>query len=58
MKLILEVKNNKKIINPSRDDILLYDGKEWFVTTKKIYLGNMTKNSQINWQNVKKKLPN
>ena len=34
MKLILDVKNNKKIINPSRDDILLYDGKEWFVTTK------------------------
>ena len=34
MKIGLEVKNPKKAIRPSQNDIILYDGKQWYVTTK------------------------
>ena len=34
MKLGLEVKNTKKAIRPSKNDVILYNGKEWYVTTK------------------------
>lgn len=34
MKLVLEVKTNKKAIRPSPDNVILYDGKEWYITTK------------------------
>lgn len=34
MKLILDIKNNKKAIRPSKDNVILYDGKEWYITTK------------------------
>lgn len=35
MKLTLDIKNFKRIIKPTKDDVILYDGKEWYVTTKK-----------------------
>ena len=34
MKIGLEIKNPKKAIRPSRNDVILFDGKEWYVTTK------------------------
>ena len=34
MKLGLEIKNPKKVIKPSTNDVILYDGKAWYVTTK------------------------
>lgn len=34
MKIILNVKNTTKIIKPSSDNVILYDGKDWYVTTK------------------------
>ena len=33
-KISLDVRNVKKIIRPTRNDVILYDGKEWYVTTK------------------------
>lgn len=35
MKLTLDIKNFKRIIKPTKDDVILFDGKEWYVTTKK-----------------------
>lgn len=34
MKLGLDIKNPRKAIRPSKDDIIIYDGKQWYVTTK------------------------
>lgn len=34
MKLILDVKTNRKMINPSVNDLILYNGTEWYITTK------------------------
>ena len=34
MKIALEVKNNSKIIKPSKNDVIIHDGKQWYVTTK------------------------
>ena len=34
MKLILDIKNGKKAIKPTKDDIILYNGKEWYIVTK------------------------
>ena len=34
MKIALEVKNSKSIVNPSKNSVILYDGKQWYVTTK------------------------
>ena len=34
MKIALEVKNNSKIIKPSKNNVIIYDGKQWYVTTK------------------------
>lgn len=35
MKLLINVnKDGGKILKPSREDIIIYDGAEWYVTTK------------------------
>ena len=34
MKLVLDIKNTSKAIAPSKDNIILYDGKNWYITTK------------------------
>ena len=34
MKIALEIKNMKKAIKPSINDIIIYDGKDWYITTK------------------------
>ena len=34
MQVVLTVKNSHKVMNPTKDDIILYDGKIWYVTTK------------------------
>lgn len=39
MKIALEVNNLKKGIKPSKNDIIIFDGKNWYVTTKKDLFG-------------------
>lgn len=34
MKLVIDVKTNKKMLAPSKDNVILYDGKQWYITTK------------------------
>lgn len=34
MKVVLEVKNTSKLIKPTENDVILYDGSQWFITTK------------------------
>lgn len=34
LKVGLEIKNGSKIFKPSKGDIIIFDGKEWYVTTK------------------------
>ena len=34
MEIVLTVKNSHKIFKPTKDDVILYDGKIWYVTTK------------------------
>ena len=34
MQVVLTVKNTHKIIEPSKNSVILYDGKNWYVTTK------------------------
>lgn len=34
MKVALTVKNSSRVINPIKDDVIIYDGEIWYVTTK------------------------
>ena len=34
MKIALQVKNLSKAVKPSPDNVILFDGKEWYITTK------------------------
>lgn len=34
MKLGLNIRNPKKAVRPTVNDVIIYDGKEWYVTTK------------------------
>jgi hypothetical protein len=34
MKVFLDVKNMSKVIKPSTENVMLFDGKQWYVTTK------------------------
>lgn len=34
MKVVLEVKNISKVVKPSTNHVMLYDGKQWYITTK------------------------
>ena len=34
MKIYLDVKNPGKVVKPTRNDLVIYDGKNWYVTTK------------------------
>ena len=34
MRIGLDVRNVKRAIKPSKNDVILFDGKEWYVTTK------------------------
>lgn len=33
-KLVLEIKNPGRILKPERNDVIFYDGKDWYVTKK------------------------
>ena len=35
MKIGLDVKNISRAIKPKKNDVIIFDGKEWYVTTKK-----------------------
>lgn len=34
MKIALNIKNMRKAMRPANDDVIVYDGKEWYITTK------------------------
>ena len=34
MRIAIDVKTNKKAFHPGKEDLILYDGKQWYVTTK------------------------
>lgn len=34
MKITLDIKNISKAINPKKGNVVLYDGRDWIVTTK------------------------
>ena len=34
MQVVLNVKNASKLVKPTSDSVLLYNGKNWYVTTK------------------------
>lgn len=34
LKVGLEIKNGSKIFKPKKGDVVIFDGKEWYVTTK------------------------
>ena len=34
MKLGLEIKNTGRAIRPSKNDVILYDGRQWYIITK------------------------
>jgi len=34
MKLILDIKNASKALNPQKNCVILYNGVDWYVTTK------------------------
>lgn len=34
MKVCLDVTTNKRLISPTKDSLILYDGQKWYITTK------------------------
>lgn len=34
LKVCLEIKNGSKVLKPKNGDVIIFDGKEWYVTTK------------------------
>lgn len=34
MNVVLNIKNTSKVIKPTKNSVILYDGKDWYVTTK------------------------
>ena len=34
MKVALDVKSNSRLLKPKQDDIIIFDGKSWYITTK------------------------
>ena len=34
LKVGLEIKNGSRVLKPKKGDIVIFDGKEWYVTTK------------------------
>lgn len=34
MKIVLTVKNTPQVMKPSTNNVIVYDGKQWYVTTK------------------------
>lgn len=34
MQVVLNVKNASKLVKPTSDSVLLFNGKDWYVTTK------------------------
>lgn len=43
MKMTLEIKNLSGVTKPKKDNIIIYDGKEWYVTTKEALFGEYEK---------------
>ena len=38
MEVILDIKNIPKVMKPTQDDVIVFDGKKWYLTTKQSLL--------------------
>ena len=43
MDVVLSVKNMSKVIKPTTNSVILFDGKDWYVTTKEHLFKEFTK---------------
>ena len=34
MRVALDIRNMSKLTKPTKNDVIVYDGKEWYITTK------------------------
>ena len=34
MKIALDVTTNRKLLKPSKNDVIIYDGHQWYITTR------------------------
>ena len=41
--VLLNIKNVPKVMKPTRDDVVVYNGKEWYITTKESLLADAYK---------------
>lgn len=56
MKLTLEVRNFKKIIKPTKNDVILYDGHEWYVTTTEDLFAELNKRFEEREMEIDRKI--
>lgn len=50
MKLALDIKNTSRAVKPIKDDVIIYDGNSWYITTKE----NILKEDREMLENFKK----
>lgn len=43
MKIALDIKNGSKVLKPTTDNVILFDGEKWYVTTKQDLLNDCYK---------------
>lgn len=43
MEVILDVKGVSKVMNPTQDNVIAFDGKQWYLTTKESLLADSYK---------------
>lgn len=41
--VLLNIKNVPKVMKPTQDDVIVYNGKEWYITTKESLLADAYK---------------
>lgn len=40
MEVMLDIKNVPKVMNPTQDNVIVFDGKKWYLTTKESLLSD------------------
>ena len=43
MEVILDIKNIPKVMNPTVDNVIVFNGKQWYLTTKQTLLADAYK---------------
>lgn len=57
MEVVLDIKNVPKVMNPTVDAVITYDGKKWYLTTKETLLTDAYKlieKAKEELENIKK----